>query len=109
MIRTGVLLGLATASSIAMGFTAQSQQMPSGFPLAVACWSEQAKDWRFSYLSTVTSDGVATYFAPNGEVAFQVGADKTLKEPIDRPATTDCIGKSLDQLQSDGRLLSLPR
>ena len=105
MIRIGVLLGLATTMSFATAVASQAQQMPSGFPLTVACWSEQAKDWRYSYLSTVTADGVATYFAPNGEVAFQIGADKTIQQPIDRPATTDCIGKSLDQLQSDGRVL----
>jgi hypothetical protein len=99
---TSVIITLTTGSAVA-------QKAPPELPLAVICWNEKTQTWRTGYLHTIKEDGTATYLAPSGQLSNTLNAERVVQPPSDRPAASDCYGKTLDQLRAMGRLIEFQR
>jgi hypothetical protein len=82
-----------------------AQKVPPDLPLAVICFNEQTKTWTVGYLHVVREDGSAIYVAPAGELGATVNAKGSVERPTDRPAGSDCFGKTLKELRAAGRVM----
>ena len=89
---TAIILTLAT---LAAGVTA---------PPAPADQS-----WRVGYLSRVDKSGHALYVTADRRLSVTVDANGVVATPTNRPPSTDCYGKTLDELRSNGRLMEPQR
>jgi hypothetical protein len=95
-----VLVTLATGSV--------AQTVPD-LPLSVICFNEQTKTWTVGYLHVVREDGSAIYVAPAGELGATLNTKGLVETPTDRPAGSDCFGKTLKELRAAGRVMEFKR
>jgi len=99
---TAVALVLVT---LATGSVAQT--VPPDLPLAVICFFKQNQTWRVGYLNAVSKDGSATYVS--GNLSITVNANGVVQSPSNRPASNDCIGKTLKELRAERRVMEFKR
>jgi len=103
-------LAVAAVVSILLSFaTGSVAQTVPDLPLAVICFNEQTKTWTVGYLHVVKEDGSAIYVAPAGELGATVNAKGLVETPTDRPAGSDCFGKTLKELRAAGRVMEFNR
>jgi hypothetical protein len=109
MLKLALAVTAATSvlATIATGAVAQ-KTLPEA-PLAVICWSEQAKTFVVGNLSTIKEDGTATYVGVGRRLSATVNAKGLVEPPSNRTAALDCYGKTLDQLRAMGRLIEFKR
>jgi hypothetical protein len=55
------------------------------------------------HLTLINKDGSATYIS--GDLAVTVDAKGVVQPPSDRPAGSDCFGKTLEELRAAGRVM----
>jgi hypothetical protein len=97
----GVLLSLATGTI--------AQTAPPNVPIAVICYIEQNQSWRVSYLNRIDQNGDAQYSTADGKLGATLSAKGVVLAPANRPATLDCIGKNVDELRANGRVMDFQR
>jgi hypothetical protein len=86
-----------------------AQTAPPNLPVAVICYSDLDHSWRVGYLSRINENGDADYSSANGNLGITVNAKGVVLAPTNRTAATDCIGKTIDELRGDGRVLDFQR
>ena len=101
---TAIILTLAT---LAAGVTAQPA--PPNLPAAILCYAQADQSWRVGYLSRVDKSGHALYVTADRRLSVTVDANGVVATPTNRPPSTDCYGKTLDELRSNGRLMEPQR
>jgi hypothetical protein len=92
---------------IATGTIAQTA--PPNVPIAVICYVEQNQSWRVGYLNRINQNGDAEYLTANGKLGATLSAKGVVLAPANRPAVMDCIGKTVDELRANGRVMDFQR
>ena len=104
-----ILRAMIPAAGVILAFAAEAaaQTNPPDFPIGLICYLQQAQSWRVVYLNSVNANGDAIYLT--GRLTLTVNAKRVVGAPVDRPAVSDCIGKTLDELRSNGRVIDFQR
>ena len=98
---TSMLVTLATGTV--------AQTVPPNLPAAVICYNQNLKVWLVGYLHIVKENGDATYSSVIGAQTATLNAKGVVEAPTDRPAGNDCIGKTVEELRSNGRVVEFQR
>lgn len=88
---------------------AAAQPVPPNLPAAILCYAQADQSWRVGYLSRVSKSGDALYITADRRLSMTINANSVVAPPNNRPAGTDCYGKTLDELRSSGRLIEPQR
>jgi hypothetical protein len=97
----GVLVTFATGTI--------AQTAPPNVPIAVICYIEQNQSWRVGYLYRINQNGDAEYLTADGKLGATLNAKGVVLAPANRPAVLDCIGKTIDELRANGRVMDIQR
>lgn len=108
MPKSVLMLTAVTAHCVALTTGAVAQTVPS-LPAAIMCYSQADQGWRVGYLSRVSKSGEALYVSADRRLTTTVNAKGVVVAPTNRPAGTDCFGKTLDELRSSGRIMEFQR
>ncbi len=109
MAKLSLAVTAATSMFVILATDAIAQPTPPSLPAAVMCYTQKDQSWRVGYLYMVNKNGHAIYLTPNGRIAGAVNAKGVVIAPTNRPATSDCFGKTLDELRSNGRVMEFQR
>ena len=99
----------AIISMVVTFATATVAQTVPNVPIAVFCYAQQDKEWRVAYLSKVNENGDAVYVSANGRIGATINANGVVLPLTNQRAGTDCYGKTLDELRSNGRVMEFQR
>ena len=104
-----ILLAMIPAAGVILAFAAEAaaQTNPPDFPIGIICYIQQDQSWRVGYLNAVNANGDAIYLS--GRLGLTVNAKRVVVTPVNRPAISDCFGKTLDELRSNGRVIDFQR
>ena len=97
----GVFLILATGTI--------AQTAPPNIPIAIICYIEQNQSWRVGYLNRINQNGDAEYATADAKLGATINAKGLVLAPTNRPSALDCIGKTVDELRANGRVMDLQR
>jgi hypothetical protein len=104
-----IVLAAVTSMILTLVTGAVAQTVPPDFPGAIICYAPADQAWRVGYLSGVNNNGDATYLGASGRLSVTVNAKGIILTPSNRPAAVDCIGKTLDEMRSNGRTMEFRR
>jgi hypothetical protein len=99
-----ILFALLT---LATGTTAQTA--PPNFPMALMCYFSENQTWLVGYLYRVKKDGDAIYLGAGGRLSARVNAKGVVVAPTNRLASSECSGKTLEELRSNGQAIDFQR
>ena len=104
-----ILLAMIPAAGVILAFAAEAaaQTNPPDFPIGIICYIQQDQSWRVVYLNRVKANGDAIYLS--GRLGLTVNAKRVVVTPVNRPDISDCFGKTLDELRSNGRVIDFQR
>jgi len=100
---------VVATSLVALTTGAVAQAVPPNLPAAIICYAQADQSWRVGYLSRVNKSGDAFYVTADRRLSTTVNANGVVAAPTNRPAGTDCFGKTLDELRSSGRIMEFQR
>jgi hypothetical protein len=109
MLRLPLAVTLVATSLVPLTTGAVAQVAPPNLPAAILCYVETDQSWRVGYLSRVNKSGEALYVSADRRLSVSVAANGVVAAPTNRPASSDCYGKTLDELRSSGRIMEFQR
>lgn len=108
MPKSVLMVTAVTAHLVTLTTGAVAQTVPN-LPAAIICYSQADQSWRVGYLSKVNKSGDALYVTADRRLTTTVNANGLVAMPTNRPAVSDCFGKTLDELRSSGRIMEFQR
>jgi hypothetical protein len=108
MPKSVLMVSAVTAHFVTLTTGAVAQTVPN-LPAAIICYSQADQSWRVGYLSKVNKSGDALYVTADRRLTTTVHANGLVAMPTNRPAVSDCFGKTLDELRSSGRIMEFQR
>ena len=109
MLKFSSVLVLVPVVLLALATGIAAQTTPPNFPMALMCYFPESQTWLVGYLHRVNRNGDAIYLGAGGRLSARVNAKGVLVAPIDRLASSECKGKTLDELRSNGQAVDFQR